>query len=85
MTDHGPNVAQSIPFYVIRSALERAKENDRFAVIRSDNDFQFARTLPEANDVAAEMRSEIYTMSPIEHTVQVIKLQKEPPEADDAA
>lgn len=68
-----------IPFYVIKSAMEGASKGHEYAVIRSDNDYQYASSLDEANRIAADMRSEIETVSPYNHSVQVIDLQE--PEA----
>lgn len=76
-----PDRQRSIPFYVIKSALKTAKNHDEYVVVRSDNDYQFARTLDEANTLAEQMREQIDFLSGINHSVQVIELQVEPPEA----
>ena len=70
---------RTIPYYVIESALKNAKDHDEYAIVRSDNDYQYARTLDEANTIAHEMRSETETISPLNHSVQVVGLQENPP------
>jgi hypothetical protein len=77
MTDVGP---KPIPYYVIQSAVENAKEHDEYVVVRSDHDYQYARTADEASTLAWEM-SEVANVSPTAHSVQTIDLQQEPPEA----
>ena len=70
---------RAIPFYVLQSAHEGAEEGHEYAVVRSDNDYEYARTLAEANEKADAMRSAAETVSPYNHSVQVIDLQE--PEA----
>jgi hypothetical protein len=65
---------RAIPHYVIESAMEHRGEDDNYAVVRSDNDWQFAETLPEANEIAEAMQSSADFVSPISETVQVIEL-----------
>lgn len=64
----------AIPYYVVQSAMKDRGENDNYAVIRSDNDYRYKRTLEEANATAAEMQASAESLSPIAHTVQVIDL-----------
>lgn len=78
-----PDTSRSIPYYVIKSALENAGPDEEYVVLRSDNDYTYARTLDEANEFADEFRSEIEVVSPLAHTVQVVELQATPPAAPD--
>lgn len=78
----GERTPRAIPFYVVKSAVENAKPQDEYVVVRSDNDYSYARTLDAANTLADDLRSEIETLSPIPHTVQVVELQETAPEAD---
>lgn len=80
--DYGERNPRAIPYYVLKSAVENAKPQDGYVVVRSDNDYSYARSLASANMVAEDMRSEIETLSPIPHTVQVVELQETAPEAD---
>jgi len=79
MTDTA--MPRAIPFYVIAAAIEHAKPEDEYAVVRSDNDYQYARTHDEAATLADEMRSQTDSVSPLNHTVQIVELQEVPPEA----
>lgn len=63
-----------ISLSAITSAAENAKNHDKFAVIRSDDDYQYARTHDAALTLADEMRAEINVTGSIRHTVQIIEL-----------
>lgn len=75
------NPTKAIPLYVITSAARDAKPQDDYVVVRSDNDYQYARTLDEANTLAEEMQDMVDAVAPVGHTVQVVELQEVPPEA----
>lgn len=71
------NETRPIQSHVVESAIEEAKEYDRYAVIRSDNDWAYARTLEVANQLKRDMQSAIDRVSPINHAVAVIGLPGE--------
>lgn len=71
MTDDHP---RAIPFDLIEAAVADAGPDDAYVVVRSDRDYRYATTIDEATAIEAEMRSEIETLSPVPHTVQVVAI-----------
>lgn len=76
---HPDSKPKPIPFYVIQGAIDEAKPQDEYAVVRSDNDWQYARTLDEA-DTLQDMMMDAAAEA-VGHSVVVVELVEVPPEA----
>lgn len=82
MTDTSQyTLRQPLQQYVIRDIHEHAGENDNFAIVQSNNDFEFAETLEEANERADDAEQANDHLTPQNETVAIIELQPTPPEA----
>lgn len=62
------------PAYVVEAAIADQKEHDEYAIVRSDGDYEYARTMAEAYNVEADMQSAIDHVAPIGHSVIIVDL-----------
>lgn len=63
-----------VPYYVIKAAMDGRKESDEFAVCRSDGDYQYARTVDEAEQLKREMLAASKALGGRIHRVAIVEL-----------
>jgi hypothetical protein len=57
-----------------QAAIEHSKENDVFAVVATDGDFEFARTLDEALNILDEMADMRERLAPERHDYAIVRV-----------
>lgn len=76
MTTHAHRrLRKPLQQHIIQNIHEHADEDDNYAIVESTDDFKFAETLKEANDLADDAEQANAHLSPDNETVAIIQLQ----------
>lgn len=79
MSETQEQQSRAVPYYVIESAMEQAKDGDKYAVCRSDGDVNYARTHQAARQLRIELFTEDRALSPVYHDVVIVALDEGEP------